>query len=60
MNLIFMEYGLVLLKTRGLFIKLPSIECVSILLKFKGSFIKLALTKSEVVFAKLLYMDFFG
>jgi len=37
-----------------------AIYSVSILLKFKGSFIKLALTKSEVVFAKLLYMDFFG
>ena len=44
MNLIFMEYGLVLLKTRGLFIKLPSIECVNFA-KIQGVFYKISINK---------------
>ena len=39
------------------FIKLPSIECVSISSKFKGAFVKLTFKKSRGSFAKLSSMD---
>ena len=39
------------------FIKLPSIECISILSKFRGSFVKLIFTNSRGSFAKFPSMD---
>ena len=39
MNLMFVECRLVSPRTRFFFIKLPSIECVSISLKFRWSFV---------------------
>ena len=39
------------------FIKLPSIECISILSKFRGSFVKFTFTKVQGSFAKLPSMN---